>query len=120
MREDLSLRLEESRQKLAANLDASAVLLTALRRTQEASVVGRTQRERLHDSVLARLAARLETQPVIEQAKGIIMARSRCTPEEAFEILRRASQRSNVAVRDLSRQIVERVAAPRGDTPTTG
>lgn len=31
--------------------------------------------------------------PLIEQAKGIIMAREGCGPEEAFDLLRRASQR---------------------------
>jgi AmiR/NasT family two-component response regulator len=34
--------------------------------------------------------------PVIEQAKGILIAQTGCTPEEAFDMLRRASQRSNV------------------------
>ena len=45
------------------------------------------------DSELARLKARLETMPVIEQAKGIVMAREGCGPDEAFDRLRRASQR---------------------------
>jgi hypothetical protein len=44
--------------------------------------------------------------PVIEQAKGIVMAREGCGPEEAFDLLRRASQRSNVPVRELAARIV--------------
>jgi dihydrodipicolinate synthase/N-acetylneuraminate lyase len=47
---------------------------------------------------------------VIEQAKGIIMAQNGCWPEEAFDLLRRASQRANVKVRELAVQIVEHVA----------
>jgi hypothetical protein len=47
---------------------------------------------------------------VIEQAKGIIMAQNGCGPEEAFDLLRRASQRTNVKVRELAAQIVEHVA----------
>jgi AmiR/NasT family two-component response regulator len=52
----------------------------------------------------------LQTMPVIEQAKGIIMAQSRCAEAETFEILRRASQRSNVPVRELAAQIVAKAA----------
>ena len=87
---------------------------------------GRPQREILHDSALARLQAKLETMPVIEQAKGILMAQYRCRPEEAFELLRRASQRANVKVNVLAAQIVEQVASPepqpagRPPLPTSG
>jgi len=69
-------------------------------------------RDVLHRSEFARLVARAETMPVIEQAKGIIMAQSRCTPGEAFDILRRASQRANLPVRELAAQIVAKTAAP--------
>ena len=43
----------------------------------------------------------------IEMAKGILMAQQRCTPEEAFALLSKASQRSNRKLRDLARDIVE-------------
>lgn len=61
---------------------------------------------RLRDSAIARLRARLESQPVIDQAKGILIARSGCSPDEAFEVLRRASQRTNTKVRDIAARIV--------------
>jgi ANTAR domain len=73
---------------------------------------GRPQREILHDSAFARLQARLESMPVIEQAKGIMMAQQRCGPDEAFDLLRRASQRANIKVSVLAAQIVEQVASP--------
>jgi hypothetical protein len=57
-----------------------------------------------------RLLARLESMPVIEQAKGIIMAQSHCGHAEAFDLLRRASQRANVPVRELAAQIVAKAA----------
>jgi len=57
----------------------------------------------------AEMAARLQTMPVIEQAKGIVMAQSRCGEAEAFAILRRVSQQTNVPVRDLAAQIVAKV-----------
>jgi len=49
---------------------------------------------------------------VIEQAKGIVMAQQRCGPDEAFDLLRRASQRKNVKVSVLAAQIVEQIAVP--------
>jgi hypothetical protein len=86
---------------------------------------GRPEREVLHDSAFARLQAKLDTMPVIEQAKGILMAQYRCRPEEAFDLLRRASQRANVKVSVLAAQIVDQVAAPgpparRPPLPTSG
>ena len=67
-------------------------------------------RELMQQSEHARLLARLETMPVIEQAKGIIMAQSHCGEAQAFDLLRRASQRSNVPVRDLAAQLVAKTA----------
>jgi hypothetical protein len=64
------------------------------------------QQDRLQYSATARLQARLASMPVIEQAKGILMAQCGWTPEEAFDALRRTSQRSNVRVRDLAAVIV--------------
>jgi hypothetical protein len=72
----------------------------------------RPRREMLRDSAFARLQARLDTMPVIEQAKGIVMAQHRCGPEEAFDLLRRASQRANIKLSVLAAQIVEQVALP--------
>lgn len=67
----------------------------------------------LQRSQLARLRARLDTMPVIEQAKGIIMAQSACDSAQAFDLLRRASQRSNVPVRELAAAIVSGLGRPR-------
>ena len=61
----------------------------------------------LQHSSYARLVARLETMPVIEQAKGVIMAQSSCSQDHAFDMLRRASQRLNMPVRDLAARIVD-------------
>ena len=54
--------------------------------------------DRLRYSVSARLQARLASMPVIEQAKGIIMAQYGWPEEQAFDALRRASQRENIKV----------------------
>ncbi len=56
--------------------------------------------------------------PVIEQAKGILMAQHLCGPDEAFDLLRRASQRANVRVSVLAAQMVAQIASPGpGRTP---
>src|SRR5437763_17002553 len=51
-------------------------------------------RELLERSPYARLAAQVASRPVIEQAKGILMAQAGCTDQQAFGLLRRASQRA--------------------------
>jgi GAF domain-containing protein len=49
----------------------------------------------------------LESRAVIEQAKGILMARDRCTAEEAFQMLRRISQHRNVKLREVAQAVVD-------------
>jgi len=66
----------------------------------------------LSRSAFARLAARLETMPVIEQAKGIIMAQLHCDELRAFDLLRQASQRRNIPVRVLAAQLVAQATQP--------
>jgi hypothetical protein len=52
------------------------------------------------------LRAALDARAVIDQAIGMVMAQQRCTSDEAFDILRRASQRRNVKLRDVAGGIV--------------
>jgi AmiR/NasT family two-component response regulator len=50
----------------------------------------------------------MDSRAVIEQAKGVLMASRRdLTPDRAFDLLRQASQRENVKLRDIARRIVE-------------
>ena len=63
----------------------------------------------LYDStrkLAAQLQEALDSRAVIEQAKGVLMAGQGCTPKEAFELLRQASQRENVKLRDIANRIV--------------
>ena len=55
------------------------------------------------------LRAAIEHRGVIEQAKGIIMAATRCGPDEAFEMLRERSQTENRKLRDVAIEIVRSV-----------
>jgi GAF domain-containing protein len=54
------------------------------------------------------LTLALDHRDVIGQAKGILIAQDGVTSEEAFDILRRASQRSNRKVYELAAEIVAR------------
>ncbi len=71
----------------------AAIALTAAR-----------QEENLHDAVASR--------DVIGQAKGILIERHRVTPEQAFAMLRRASQDRNVKLHEVAAQLVETGSEP--------
>ena len=60
------------------------------------------------DTRATHLNQALESRGTIEQAKGILMATSDVTADEAFDMLRAASQRENVKLRDVAKRIVER------------
>jgi transcriptional regulator with GAF, ATPase, and Fis domain len=53
------------------------------------------------------LEKKAETRDVIGRAKGILMARSGATDDEAFAMLKAASQRMNVKLRDIAQTITE-------------
>jgi len=54
------------------------------------------------------LEAALDTRDVIATAKGMLMAAGEVSDEEAFDILRRASQRLNVQLRVVAERVVRR------------
>jgi GAF domain-containing protein len=58
-------------------------------------------------ALTTQLEEAMRSRAVIEQAKGIIMSEQRCGPDDAFELLRLASQRENVKLRDIATRIVE-------------
>ncbi|HEX7277403.1 MAG TPA: GAF and ANTAR domain-containing protein [Acidimicrobiales bacterium] len=62
----------------------------------------------------ANLEAKAVTRDVIGMAKGIIMARQHVSEDEAFDVLRRASQRMNVKLRELASQVVHHPPPPEG------
>jgi GAF domain-containing protein len=55
----------------------------------------------------------MKSRAVIEQAKGMLMAgKPGLTADGAFDMLRSASQRENVKLRDIAQRIVDRTPAP--------
>ena len=84
------------------------------------NVFPHARRDILRQSMVARLQARIDTLPVIEQAKGLIMAQRRCSELEAFEVLRQASQRLNEPIRELAARLVSSNTASGAATPGQG
>lgn len=63
----------------------------------------------------ANLNEALRTREVIGQAQGILMEREQVTAEQAFAMLRRASQHLNVKLREVAARLVE-----TGESPEAG
>ncbi len=57
---------------------------------------------------------------IIGEAKGIIMERQACTRDEAFDVLRRASQRENRKLREVAEDLVVRVETRERDVRADG
>jgi hypothetical protein len=56
---------------------------------------------------IAQLRLKLTSQPVIEQAKGMLMQSFGLKADDAFNVLKSLSQDCNVKLRDVSRRIVD-------------
>jgi GAF domain-containing protein len=69
------------------------VMSVALRHFEQVETI-----EQLHQALTSRAT--------IDQAIGVLVARERVTPEQAFVLLRRASQNSNVKLRDVAAALV--------------
>jgi hypothetical protein len=65
------------------------------------------------------LQAALTSRTVIDQALGVIMAQSRVSADDAFQVLTAASQHRNVKLRELAGQLVESLTGhPAGQPPS--
>jgi GAF domain-containing protein len=75
---------------------AQAAVAVANAQVYEAS---RRLTEQMQEAMLSRA--------VIEQAKGILMAERGCDEDTAFDLLRAASQRQNVKLREVAQRLVD-------------
>ncbi len=74
--------------------------------TQAAVAMANAQAYWEAKEVADQLGEAMKSRAVIEQAKGILMAAQGCTPDQAFDLLVKASQRSNRKLRDIAIEIV--------------
>lgn len=97
----------QQREDLAAILavGATGVIGTALRYAEQVQLT-------------AQLQEALTSRTVIDQAIGIMVRDRRCGPDEAFALLRAASQRRNVKLRVIAEELVRSMARkPRPGEP---
>jgi GAF domain-containing protein len=59
----------------------------------------------------------LDTRATIGKAVGLLMAQERCTADQAFDLLRIASQRRNVKLRDVAADVVAAFEEGLADRP---
>ena len=57
----------------------------------------------------------MRTREIIGEALGILMERERISANQAFDILRRASQHLNIKLRDIAQDLVD-----TGEDPDVG
>jgi AmiR/NasT family two-component response regulator len=71
-----------------------------------AAYVLHADQSRAQHELTDQLQQALESRDVIGQAKGLLMTRHAVTADVAFEMLRRASQDTNVKLRELAKKLV--------------
>jgi anti-anti-sigma regulatory factor len=78
-----------------------------------ASVVALERAERLHvlQEEVEQLRQAIASRPVIDQARGILMATHGCTSDQAWHILRETSQLSNTKLRDVAAAVTASAGA---------
>jgi GAF domain-containing protein len=70
--------------------------------------------------LVGHLRVALQSRAVIEQAKGVLMERHRCTADEAFHLLVAESQRRHRKLRELATELVASVQPPSERTTGAG
>jgi GAF domain-containing protein len=85
-------------ESLSAGLEVAEIVAVAVANADAHAQLGEQARN---------MGLAMESRAVIEQAKGVLMAQRHVDAEQAFEILREASQRYNRKLRDIARGIVE-------------
>jgi len=108
---ELERRVEAAQAEVVATLWRLAATRSRLAETRILVSAKRIERQELHDLIYARLHARVQAIPIVEQARGIIMAESGCSPDDALAKLTLASRRGNIGVTELAAQVVARVSA---------
>jgi hypothetical protein len=89
---------------------AKGLILAALADIALSSAVAHDDEQRRADN----LQAAMVTREMIGQAQGILMERERITPDQAFDVLRRASQHLNIKLREVAQALVD-----TGEQPET-
>ena len=93
-----------SPESLEAGIDVAEVVAVAVANAEAHHQLGEQAKH---------LRIAMESRAVIEQAKGVLMAQQGVDTDQAFEILRMASQRANRKLRDVALGVVASTQQPR-------
>lgn len=88
------------------------VELAALLATHAAVVLANSQAFENANNQTEHLSKALESRGIIERAKGILMEREKCSADEAFQMLVRASQTLNRKLRHVAEEVVDDAQGP--------
>ncbi|MFJ9148496.1 GAF and ANTAR domain-containing protein [Streptomyces sp. NPDC102270] len=102
--------------KVSGFADADLAGLRALA-AQATGALALAQRIADAQEYAADLQTAMESRSVIDQAIGVIMGQQRCGADEAFNLLRAASQRRNVKLRDVCAELIRDIG---GSPPSPG
>ncbi len=83
------------------------IRVASLHASQAAIALANAQVYAASREMIGHLNDALESRETIGQAMGILMEQQRIDDREAFETLKKASQHSNVKLRDIATQVVE-------------
>jgi GAF domain-containing protein len=96
-----------------ANFSDDAVLLAQSFADYAAVAMTNAHLYETQRTLAQHMQAAMHSRAVIEQAKGMIMCKRRCTADEAFAILSKSSQDTNRKVRDVAAALVARATTPQ-------
>ncbi|MEU2923617.1 GAF and ANTAR domain-containing protein [Streptomyces sp. NPDC007251] len=85
------------------NTDLSALRSMA---AQATGAIALAQRIADAQAFADQMRTAMQSRSVIDQALGVVMGQRRCTADEAFGILRSASQHRNIKLRDLCTELI--------------
>jgi GAF domain-containing protein len=94
--------------------DLDEVLLR-LYTTAAAAAIANTRRYAQARSLAGQLSQALDSRAVIDQARGILMATHGVDAQQAFDLLARESQNTNVKLREVAARLVESISPPGSD-----
>ncbi|WP_030859677.1 ANTAR domain-containing response regulator [Streptomyces sp. NRRL S-37] len=86
-------------------------------RTVSAVALEREERLHLLREEVEQLRQAIASRPVIDQARGILMATCGCTPDEAWHLLREVSQLSNTKLRTVAEALTAGTGAEGAAPP---
>jgi len=88
------------------------VEVAALLATHATVVLANVQAFEASNKETEQLKQALESRGIIERAKGILMEREKCSADEAFQMLVRASQALNRKLRQVAEEVAEDAEGP--------